>query len=85
MTPSDALPTIAEIAITLTGFTGVVAVFRPGSAGSWSEEELQRIRAVLYICTLVPVCALIPFGLADLQSFEAVTWGVPLLLYATVM
>lgn len=81
MTPIDALPTVAEIAITLGGFIGLIVVFKPVSAASWSDEERARVVFVLVLCSLILLCALLPFALSVLFPSEAVMWGAPLILF----
>ena len=81
MSPQDVLPTFAEISVTILGFAGVILAFRPATAGSWSREELIRIRPLLSVPGLVLVLSLLPFGLAGFTDSPAVVWGVPLLLY----
>ncbi len=81
MTAADALPTIAEIAVTLAGFSSLLVVFRPTATSRWTEHELVRIRALITTCVVVLVCALVPFGLAGLRFSDDVSFGVPLAAY----
>ena len=81
MLPVDSLPTVAEIAITLAGFIGLIVVFKPVSAASWSDEERARVVFVLILCSLILVCALLPFALSGFKLSEAAVWGVPLVLF----
>ena len=81
MQPQDILPTLAEISVTVVGFTGVLVAFRPASAGAWSKAELVRIRAVLLNPGAVLVWSLLPFGLSGFSDSPVVVWGVPLLSY----
>jgi hypothetical protein len=82
--PEDVLPTLAEISVTVAGFTAVIVAFRPGSAGQWSKAELVRIRSVLLLPGQVLVLSLLPFGLAGFSQSPAVLWGLPLLLLGGV-
>ena len=82
MTPVDALPAVAEIAITLAGFIGLIVVFKPVSAASWSDEERARVGFVLILCILILVCSLLPFALDGLRLSEAITWGLPLFIFS---
>jgi len=81
MLPADTLPTVAEIAITLAGFIGLIVVFKPVSAAAWSDEERARVVFVLILCSLILLCALLPFALGGLQLSEAAIWGVPLVIF----
>ena len=83
MTPVDALPTVAEIAITLAGFIGLIVVFKPVSAASWSDEDRARVVFVLILCSLILLCALLPFALSGLFQSDAVIWGAPEILFGS--
>jgi hypothetical protein len=47
MQPSDALNVVAQVAVTLAGFAGIVVVFRPGSVHQWSALDKFRLRLLL--------------------------------------
>ena len=79
MNPDDSLTTIAEIAITLAGFTGLIAVFR--SAKAWTSQELSRLGTIIAACFVCLVTALLPFGLAQFSTSGVVVWGIPLALF----
>ena len=81
MNPVDSLPTVGEIAITLAGFIGLIVVFKPVSAASWSEEERARVVFVLILCSLILLSALLPFALSGFEVSAATIWGVPLVLF----
>jgi hypothetical protein len=81
ISPIDTLPTIAEIAITLGGFIGLIVSFRPVSAASWSEEESSRVLFVLILCCFILLCSLLPFALSGIFPIHSVTWGVPLVIF----
>jgi hypothetical protein len=83
MSPIDTLPTVAEIAITLGGFIGLVVAFRPVSAASWSDEESSRVIFVLILCSFILLCALLPFALSGLFTTNSVTWGAPQVIFGT--
>ena len=83
MSPIDALPTVAEIAITLGGFIGLIVAFRPVSAAAWSDEESARVVFVLIVCSLILLCALLPFALSGLFPADSVIWGAPLVIFGT--
>jgi hypothetical protein len=76
MQPQDALPTIAEISITLAGFTGILFAIQSALANSVAVGQSDRILAVLTIPAIVLVCALLPFGLAGFSSRQLLS-GVP--------
>jgi hypothetical protein len=47
MEPNEALGIVAQVAVTLAGFAGVVVVFRPGSVHQWSRVDRFRLRFLL--------------------------------------
>jgi hypothetical protein len=83
MSPIDALPTVAEIAITLGGFIGLIVAFRPVSAASWTDEESARVVFVLVLCSFILLSALLPFALSGLFPSDSVIWGAPLGIFGT--
>ena len=66
MEPSEALSVGAEVAITLTGFTGVVAVFGSGAVHQWNAGDRLRLRLLL-TSSIVPL-ALSLFALLLLST-----------------
>jgi hypothetical protein len=78
--PIDILGTIAEIAITLAGFTGLIAVFRPHRP--WSEQEIARLQTIVAACFACMISALLPFGLVGYTDRPSVLWGLPLGAFA---
>jgi hypothetical protein len=58
------LNTLAEVAITLAGFSGVVVVFRLRGAQSWSPAELRFLWLFIGDSFLVLFFSLLPFPLA---------------------
>jgi energy-converting hydrogenase Eha subunit E len=61
MAPSEVLAVVAQVAVTLAGFAGIVVVFRPGGLDEWSAVERFRLRLLLVNSALPLVLAL--FGL----------------------
>ena len=47
MQPTEALNIAAQVAVTLTGFAGIVVVFRPESVHQWSRVDRFRLRLLL--------------------------------------
>ena len=82
MQPDESLTTIAEIAITLAGFTGLIAVFR--SAKQWTSQELSRLGTIIAACFVCLVVALLPFGLAQFSSGAVIVWGLPIALFGVL-
>ena len=84
MHPQDLLPTLAEMAVTFLGFTGILVALRPAAAGQWSTSELFRIKAILLIPGVVTVTAVLPFGLSGFSESPAIVWGVPLVFFGLI-
>jgi hypothetical protein len=55
MHPSDSLSIVAQVAVTLAGFAGIVVVFRPESVHQWSALDKFRLRLLLTNSAL-PLC-----------------------------
>ena len=81
MTPEDALPAIAEIAVTIGGFTGILIALQAGGIGR-TEGQAFRIVVILLLPANVLLCSLLPFALAGLSESPRVVWGVPLCAHA---
>jgi hypothetical protein len=47
MQPSEALSVVAQVAVTLAGFAGIVVVFRPNAVHQWSALDKFRLRLLL--------------------------------------
>lgn len=82
LNPSDILGTIAEIAITLAGFTGLIAVFRPHRP--WSGQEVTRLQTIVAACFACMSAALLPFALAGFSEDPRIVWGLPLAAFAVM-
>jgi len=82
MDSSDVLATIAEIAITLAGFTGLITVFRQHRP--WSSQELTRLQTIVAACFVCMLSALLPLGLAHFSTRSGLVWGVPIAVYAVL-
>jgi hypothetical protein len=64
--PSNALGLSAQVAVSLIGFTGVVAVFGPRAVHEWAEAE--RFRLILLLTASVTPLALSLFALLLLAT-----------------
>jgi hypothetical protein len=70
------LYTVAEVAITLAGFSGVVVVFRPQGAQGWSPMELRYLWFLIGDSLLVLFLALLPIPLGLARWSPDATWGL---------
>ncbi len=74
MDPHDILTTMAEIAIALAGFSGIVAVLGRHASGSWSEEDRLRL-GILLQTSFGAVCwSLAPLLLFSAEASPQLTW-----------
>jgi hypothetical protein len=69
------LNTLAEVAITLAGFSGVAVVFRLHGAHCWSPTELRVLWFLIGDSFLVLIFALLPFPLALANWSPVARWG----------
>jgi hypothetical protein len=69
------LNTLAEVAITLAGFSGVVVAFRLRGAHSWSPTELRVLWLLIGDSFLVLLFSLLPFPLAIANWSNDALWG----------
>lgn len=72
MNGADALSTIAEVAMALTGFTGILTVFRHQQ--HWTQIELIALSHLLGIGIGASFFALLPMPLLASSLPIAVTW-----------
>jgi hypothetical protein len=70
------LNTLAEVAITLAGFSGVAVVFRLHGAHSWSPTELRVLWFLIGDSFLVLFFSLLPFPLALANWSSEALWGL---------
>jgi hypothetical protein len=84
MAPEDVLPNIAEIAIGLAGFSGLVAAFgqRPGQ--SWRGDQKARIVFLVILSFGMITSALLPSALSGISDSPALVWGVPMVAYSVL-
>jgi len=86
MTPESFLPTLAELAITIAGFTALIVTLRHETSTRWDREILLRVIGTIAVCLVTLVCAAIPYALSGFDIDPHWRWGVPLVLSsATVL
>ena len=74
MEASETLRSLSEIAITLAGFTGIVAVLGHRAEGRWQPLEWLQLRMLLETSFGVFFLALTPLLLEELEPLQAVGW-----------
>ena len=70
------LYTLAQVATTLAGFSGLVVVFRVRGAQAWSRAELRTFWFLLGDSFLVLFFSLIPLPLALVNCSQDALWGL---------
>ena len=70
------LYTLAEVAVTLAGFSGLVVVFRLRGAEAWTPTELRIFWLLLGDSFLVVIFALFPIPLALANWSPDALWGL---------
>jgi hypothetical protein len=73
---SDILQTLAELAIALTGFTGIVVAFRGRTDAPLSGYARVRFRILLVASLASTAFALLPFFFHHLRFAPDVTWSI---------
>jgi hypothetical protein len=73
---SDILRLIAEIAVALTGFTGIVAVLGRRARGDWSPEEMLSLRVLIETSLTALFLSFIPDLLNMVVDSESTVWRV---------
>ena len=72
----QSLDTLANVAITLAAFAGVVVAFRVRGAAAWSTTELRVLWFLIVDCFLVVFFALLPLPLALFKLSGDALWGL---------
>ncbi len=75
MSPYESLLTIAEIAIAVIGFAGIVSALRPRTSGSADAMHRLRVRLMIEGSASVMAFAFLPFVLSGLFS-NSQTWAI---------
>ncbi len=74
MDPQSILTTVAEVAIALTGFTGVVAVLGHRQNHDWSPEERLQLRTLVETSLTALFASFVPSVLLIFLSSEPASW-----------
>ena len=75
MSPYESLLTIAEIAIAVIGFAGIVSALRPRTSGSADAMHRLRVRLMIEGSASVMAFAFLPFVLSGVFS-NSQTWAI---------
>jgi peptidoglycan/LPS O-acetylase OafA/YrhL len=80
MTDYESLYNIADLAISLAGFSGLVAVFRSGSLDDWLPRERFMFWLLLIAALGALFFALLPVALHHYRLREPLVWSISSLL-----
>jgi hypothetical protein len=72
----ETLHAIAQIAITLIGFSGIVVVFGERSAVGWTSDEALRFYILIAGPLTALACSFVPILLSQLATDSAVVWRI---------
>jgi len=72
----DTLHTIAQVAITLIGFSGIVVVFGERAATRWSSEESLRFYVLIAGPLTALACSFVPILLSQLTNDIVTIWRI---------
>ena len=84
MTGEGTLQTIAEVSITLAGFSALISVFRQRVGRAWTPEGLTAIRGMIEFTLIPAFFALLPFPLFYSGLSEAVVWRLSSFLFGAL-
>jgi hypothetical protein len=76
MEGEGALLATAEVAITLAGFTGIVAVLGRRGHGEWEPQEQLRLSMMLVSSFSAVFFAMLPVALVGVRASEPAAWAV---------
>lgn len=72
----DTLHSVAAIAVTLIGFSGVVTALGPRGEGRWSASELLQLRTLVEPSIVSLAGAFLPIALGQLVSELDTVWRI---------
>jgi hypothetical protein len=78
MAPEDALASIAEVAIGLAGFSGLVAAFGQRSDQPWRSDQKARIVFLVALSFVVITTSMLPSAISGWSKSASLVWGIPM-------
>ena len=81
MSEAEPLLTLAEIAVTLTGFSGLIAAFRSRSLDDWNPRDLLILWLILGLGGLAMLFALLPLPLFQAGLSATAVWHAASLVF----
>ena len=71
---ADTLHTIAQVAVTIIGFSGIVVVFGERAVSAWTAEDRLRIFALIMPTLTAFFCSFVPILIASFSLSADVVW-----------
>lgn len=75
MPGSGTLELLAQLVVTVVGFSGVVAVLGRRAFGEWAELDRLRFRAMVHTAVVVLALCLLPLFLHGAGFVDSMVWG----------
>jgi|GEM_PF-5739824 len=85
MTPSDILPTIAEISVAIVGFAGILFALGNQGAAKNQKMNLFRIRIMVETGMLMIFLSLTPILFLSIPALAPFTWRLSSLILAVIL
>lgn len=85
MQAADELQTIADLAVALVGFSGLIFIFRARSIKEMEERDLSALAMIVGAGTLALVFALLPLPLFYTGIAEAALWRLSSAVFAATI
>jgi hypothetical protein len=82
LSSTDVLSLLAELAIAIAGFSGIVAVFGRRSAGKWTPADRARLVGLLTLSLTAALFSVLPLVLLSVPVSDEACWRVLGLLLA---
>jgi len=80
---TEITPTLAELAVSLAGFSAVIVALRPQPIASWSAFDRFNFRMLLQVAALTIFFSIFPFGTLTLLD-DPLAWQAAALAYGFV-
>jgi hypothetical protein len=72
---AEALAALAEVSVSLAGFSGIVTAFRRHNRDEWSQLDRFRFRFMVEFSLVALALSLFPFFLSELRLPESEVWS----------
>ena len=77
---TEITPTIAQLAVTLAGFSAVIVALRPKPIRQWAPLDRLNFRILIQVAAVTTLFSLFPFGALAILD-PPLAWKVSLLVY----